>query len=373
MNLGILKESKEEARVSITPDVVALLKKLEINVIVETGAGDAAFYKDADYQSIGAEIASREEVYKKSDIVAMIYRPDDIAKAKSGAIIIGNFMPLFYFQEMKMLAEKKLTVMSLDAIPRITRAQNMDILSSQATASGYKAVLYAAMHLPHFFPMLTTAAGTITPAKVLVIGAGVAGLQAVATAKRLGGSIDVFDTRPEVKEQVQSLGAKFVEVEGAADASHAGGYAVEQSEDYKRKQKELIHKFAVRSDVIITTALIPGKKAPLLITKEMVNEMRPGSVIVDLASGFGGNCELSKNQEIISVNGVTIVGHPNLPGTIPADASKMFAKNTLNFIKLLLNKENKLVLNFDDEIIKGACIAHDGSIVNEAVKNLNGG
>lgn len=371
MILGILKEAEEENRVAITPDIVPNLIKSGFTVLIESGAGEKAFHKDSEYTSVGANVVTRAEIYKKSDVLVMIFRPDDITQAKEGAILIGNYFPLVYPKEMKVLAEKNLTVMSLDAIPRITRAQNMDILSSQATASGYKAVLYAAMHLPHFFPMLTTAAGTITPAKVLIIGAGVAGLQAIATAKRLGGSIDVFDTRPEVKEQVQSLGAKFIEIEGAADASLAGGYAVEQSEDYKRKQKEAIHKFATKANVIITTALIPGKKAPVLITKEIVNEMKSGSVIVDLASAFGGNCELTKNKEIIQVNGITIVGHPNLPGTIPADASKMYAKNIYNFINLI-HKDKSLVLNFEDEIVKGACIAHKGNLVNEKTKELAG-
>jgi len=372
MIFGIIKEENGETRVSVTPDVVILLKKSGFRILLEKGAGEKSFYSDADYKDAGAEISDRKEIIKSSDIISLIYRTDDLSLAKEKSILIGNFMPLAYPGDMQKLGKGKATVMSLDAIPRITRAQNMDILSSQATVAGYKAVLFAAMHLPHFFPMLTTAAGTITPAKVLVLGAGVAGLQAVATAKRLGAAIDVFDTRPEVKEQVQSLGAKFIEVEGAADASQAGGYAVEQSEEFKKKQKEAIHKFAAKADVIITTALIPGKKAPVLITAEMVKDMKTGSVIVDLASGFGGNCELGKKNETVVEHGVTIIGQSNLPATLPADASKMYAKNVFNFVKLLLNKEGQIELNFEDEVVKGACISHNGEIVNERVRELLG-
>ena len=370
MIIGYLKEAENESRVSLTPDTASLIAKLGLEILVEKGAGEKANYPDSEYESVGVKSVSRSEIFSKSDIIGMIHNLDEkeMGSLRTGQILIGNFFPLVYPDVMKKLAEKKVTTISLDAIPRITRAQSMDILSSQATVSGYKAVLYAAMHLQHFFPMLTTAAGTITPAKVLILGAGVAGLQAIATAKRLGGAVEVFDTRPEVKEQVQSLGAKFIEVEGAADASAAGGYAVEQSEDYKNRQKEMIAKHAIKSDVIITTALIPGKKAPVLISGEMVDQMKKGSVIVDLASAFGGNCEYTKNNEIINKNGITIVGEPNLPGTVPADASKMFSKNILNFLKILFDKEGKFNLNFEDEIIAGGCVTHNGEITHKGLK-----
>ena len=265
---------------------------------------------------------------------------------------------------MKTLADTGVSLFSMDSIPRITRAQSMDVLSSMSTVSGYKAVLLAAANLPRFFPMLMTAAGTIAPAKVLVIGAGVAGLQAIATAKRLGAVVEAFDTRPSVKEQVESLGGKFVEVPGAVEDKGAGGYAVEQSEEYKKKQSEMLEKSIIKSDVVITTALIPGRKAPILITKAMLEKMKSGAVVVDLAAANGGNCEGTQNNETVSIDGITVIGNSALPSTMPQDASKMYSKNVQNLLKLLL-KEDKLNLNFEDEIIKGTCITHDGAIVYE--------
>jgi NAD(P) transhydrogenase subunit alpha len=363
MKLGIIKENTNENRVSITPDTIAPLKKIGIEVSVETNAGEKSFYSDEEYKSSGATILKREEILSNSDLITCIHFPDESVtnNLKKGQSVMALFQPVYNKEKIQKLTQKGLTLYSLDTIPRITRAQTMDVLSSQATVSGYKAVLTAAGLLSRFFPMLTTAAGTITPARVLIIGAGVAGLQAIATSRRLGAVVDVFDTRPEVKEQVMSLGAKFVEVEGAADATAAGGYAVEQSEDYKKRQAETIHKFAVKADVIITTALIPGKKAPILITKSMIDEMRPGSVIVDLASIMGGNSELTKDGEIVNYKGITIVGNSNLPSTTPSDASKMFSKNILNFLKLLM-VDNQIKLNFEDEVISGTCIAHDSII-----------
>jgi NAD(P) transhydrogenase subunit alpha len=363
MKLGIIKENANENRVAITPDTIAPLKKIGIDVIVETNAGEKSFYSDEEYKSAGATIFKRDEILSSSDLIACIHFPDESItnNLKKGQSVMALFQPVYNKEKIQKLTQKGLTLYSLDTIPRITRAQTMDVLSSQATVAGYKAVLTAASLLSRFFPMLTTAAGTITPARVLIIGAGVAGLQAIATSRRLGAVVDVFDTRPEVKEQVMSLGAKFVEVEGAADATAAGGYAVEQSEDYKKRQAETIHKFAVKADVIITTALIPGKKAPILITKSMIDEMRPGSVIVDLASIMGGNSELTKDGEIVNYKGITIVGNSNLPSTTPSDASKMFSKNILNFLKLLM-VDNQIKLNFEDEVISGTCIAHDSII-----------
>ena len=258
----------------------------------------------------------------------------------------------------------------MDMIPRTTRAQSMDVLSSQANIAGYRAVLLASTLYPRYFPMFMTAAGSIPPAKVLILGAGVAGLQAIATAKRLGAVIEVFDTRPAVKEEVMSLGAKFVEVEGAADATKAGGYAVEQTEEYKQKQQQRIAESVAKADVIITTAQIPGKKAPILITEAMLDTMKNGSVIIDLASATGGNTPFTKNNETIVHNGVTIVGNSNLPSGMPFDASKMYGKNVLNFLQLIITKEGTINLNFEDDIVKGCCITHNNEVVNDRVKAL---
>jgi NAD(P) transhydrogenase subunit alpha len=282
-------------------------------------------------------------------------------------VILGVYQPLFNGAQMREWAGRGWTVFSLDTIPRTTRAQSMDVLSSQANIAGYKAVLLAAMSYSRYFPMFMTAAGSIPPAKVLILGAGVAGLQAIATARRLGAVVEVFDTRPAVKEEVMSLGAKFVEVEGAADASKAGGYAVEQSAEFQARQKQRIADSAKKSDIIITTAQIPGRKAPVLITQEMIESMRPGSVIVDLAAATGGNTDLTRNAETVMHGGVSIIGNSALPATAPADASKVYAKNVLNFVKLLIDKDGKLHLNFDDDLVKGTAITHGGAVVNERV------
>jgi NAD(P) transhydrogenase subunit alpha len=271
---------------------------------------------------------------------------------------------------MQQWAEKQFSVFSLDTIPRTTRAQSMDVLSSQANIAGYKAVLLAAYTYARYFPMFMTAAGSIPPAKVLILGAGVAGLQAIATARRLGAVVEVFDTRPAVKEEVMSLGAKFVEVEGAADASQAGGYAVEQSAEYKQKQEQRIAESAAKADIVISTAQIPGKPAPILLTRAMVENMKTGSVIIDLAAATGGNTEVTKNAETIVHNGVTVIGNSDLAGTAPADASKLYARNVLNFLKLIIDKEGNAGLNFADDLVKGTCITHGGEIVNDRVKQL---
>jgi NAD(P) transhydrogenase subunit alpha len=271
---------------------------------------------------------------------------------------------------MKQWAAAGITTFSLDMLPRTTRAQAMDVLSSQANIAGYKAVLTAANAYARYFPMFMTAAGSIAPAKVLILGAGVAGLQAIATAKRLGAIIEVFDTRPAVKEEVMSLGAKFIEVEGAADASKAGGYAVEQSEEFMQKQKAKIAESIAKADIVITTAQIPGKKAPTLITEEMIKAMRNGSVIVDLAAATGGNTPLTKNNETIKYNGVSIIGDSSLQSTMPSDASKMYGKNVLNFLQLIITKEGEINLNWEDDLVKGSCITHNGEVVHERVKTL---
>ncbi len=363
MIFGILKESDDENRVALLPEAVDALIKMGQKVIIETNAGAKAYALDEDYKKVGAIIVSRSEIFQKAEFVIKINPPTgaDIDLLRSGVIFMAVIQPLFNPQIVKALTEKKVSVLSLDTIPRTTRAQTMDILSSMSTVSGYKAVLLAATHLPKFFPMLTTAAGTIAPAKALILGAGVAGLQAIATSKRLGAVVEVFDTRPEVKEQVMSLGAKFVEVEGAKDASGAGGYAVEQTEEYKKKQIAAIQKSASKADFIITTALIPGKKAPILITEDMVKDMKIGSVIVDLAAVNGGNCQYTEPGKIITIHGITIIGITNLPSTMPSDASKMFGKNVINFIKNMI-KDGKTELNLEDDIISGTCISHAGII-----------
>ncbi len=363
MIFGILKEQEDETRVALLPEGVEALISMGQKVLVESGAGLNASAKDDDYKKTGASITTRSDIFANAEVILKVNGPskDELDLFREGVIFIGTLQPLVNPQLVKALSEKKVTIFSMDTIPRITRAQSMDVLSSMSTVSGYKAVLMAASSLPRFFPMLTTAAGAIAPAKVLILGAGVAGLQAIATAKRLGAVIEAFDTRPEVKEQVMSLGARFVEVEGAKDASGAGGYAVEQTEEYKKRQADAIHKSAIKSDVIITTALIPGKKAPILITEETVKEMKAGSVIVDLGSAAGGNCQLTEPGKTIVAHNVTIIGHKNLPATMPFDASKMYGKNVITFLKNMI-KDGTIQLNFDDEIISGTCIAHSGTV-----------
>ncbi len=370
MIIGILKENPDERRVVMPPATVEALLKKNVKVLVEKDAGTASFHSDESYDGI-AGIASRDEIIEKSDILLRISTPgkDVLEKMREDQILVGALNPLGDSALMKDLLEKKLTAFSLDTLPRTTRAQSMDILSSMATAAGYKAVLDAAMHLPHFFPMFMTAAGTIAPAKVLILGAGVAGLQAIATARRLGARVEAFDVRAAVKEEVQSLGAKFVEVEGSIEDAKAGGYGIEQTDEYKQRQQNTIHEHAASSDVIISTAQIPGRKAPVLIKKETVEAMKPGSVIVDLASSTGGNCELTEMSKNIEHKGVTILGNTAYPSTIPADASKMFGKNILNFISLLINEDGSLNLNFEDELIRESCVSHQGEYVSKRIKD----
>lgn len=369
MIIGVLKEHAPETRVSLVPEVVAALVKLNVTLWVERNAGANSFFSDQSYMDAGAAIKEASQIRDEADVVLTIQNTN-VGNVKSGTVVMGVFQPLFSPGLMQQWADKGYTVFSLDTIPRTTRAQSMDVLSSQANIAGYKAVLLAAMSYSRYFPMFMTAAGSIPPAKVLILGAGVAGLQAIATARRLGAVVEVFDTRPAVKEEVMSLGAKFVEVEGAADASKAGGYAVEQTEDFQRKQREKIHEHAKKSDIIITTAQIPGRKAPILITKAMIEDMRSGSVIIDIASATGGNTDLTENDKTIMHNGVTIIGNSALAATTPSDASKLYSKNVLNFVKLILSKEGELNLNFDDDLVKGTCIAHDGKVVNERVSSM---
>ena len=366
MTIGLLRESSPETRVSLTDETVAALVKKGLTVVVETGAGESAFCKDETYVKAGARVAERSAVLGESDVVLSMHPlPESVLSTLKGKVLVGSFQPLYQPEWAKAAASSGVTCFSLDMLPRTTRAQAMDILSSQANIAGYKAVLLAANTYGRYFPMFMTAAGSIAPAKVLILGAGVAGLQAIATAKRLGAVVEVFDTRPAVKEEVMSLGAKFIEVEGAADASKAGGYAVTQSEDYQRRQRERIAQSAAKSDIIITTAQIPGQKAPILITEEMIASMRNGSVIIDLAAATGGNTPFTRNRETVLQNGVSIIGDSQLPATLPADASKLYGKNVLNFLQLLIGKDGSLQLNWDDELVKGSCITHDGAIVHE--------
>ncbi|HVX25550.1 MAG TPA: Re/Si-specific NAD(P)(+) transhydrogenase subunit alpha [Parafilimonas sp.] len=372
MTIGILKEPAPETRVSLLPEAAATLTKQNITVQIEKNAGANAYAFDDAYQTKNINAAERTAILTSSEIILSIntLSDEDIAQLKPNTILIGVYQPLFNYDLMKQWAEKNITVFSLDMIPRSTRAQSMDVLSSQANIAGYKAVLEAANIYPRYFPMFMTAAGSIKPAKVLILGAGVAGLQAIATARRLGAVVEVFDTRPAVKEEVMSLGAKFIEVEGAADASKAGGYAVEQTEEYKQKQQQKIADSIAKADIVITTAQIPGKKAPILITDEMLNAMKPGSVVIDLAAATGGNTLQTKNNQTIQYNNVTIVGNSNLASTLPADASKLYGKNVLNFLQLIITKDGDINLNFDDDIVAGCCIVHDGKVVNERVKQL---
>jgi proton-translocating NAD(P)+ transhydrogenase subunit alpha len=373
MTIGVFKESSPETRVSILPEHLPALKKMNVDVVIETHAGENAFATDEKYKEAGATVIAKDELINKSDILLSINLPDITdPKVPESKILLGNYSPLYHYQAMKNFAENKITVFSIDMIPRTTRAQSMDVLSSQANIAGYKAVLVAANLFPKYFPMFMTAAGSIPPAKVLILGAGVAGLQAIATARRLGAVVEVFDTRPAVKEEVMSLGAKFVEVEGAADASKAGGYAVEQSREFQQRQKKKIAESVAKSDIVITTAQIPGKKAPVLVTEGMLGAMKNGSVIIDLAAATGGNTAVTKNNETVNYNGVSVVGNSVLPASMPYDASKMYGKNITNFLQLITDKEGKLNLNFDDELVKGTCIVHDGKIVNESVKVLVG-
>ena len=371
MIVGVLKEQSPETRVSLVPEVVAALVKMSVTVWIEQGAGVTAFFSDQLYIDAGATIKPATEIRSGADMVLTI-QSTNVGDVKTGTVIMGVFQPLFNPSLVRSWSSKGYTIFSLDTIPRTTRAQSMDVLSSQANIAGYKAVLLAASQYCRYFPMFMTAAGSIPPAKVLILGAGVAGLQAIATARRLGAVVEVFDTRPAVKEEVMSLGAKFVEVEGAADASKAGGYAVQQSDEFQKKQRDKIHEHARKSDIIITTAQIPGMKAPILITKEMIGDMRDGSVIIDLASVTGGNTDLTENDKTIMHNGVTIIGNSALAATASSDASKLYSKNVLNFAKLIINKEGGLNLNFEDDIVKGTCITHDGKIVNDRVAALVG-
>ena len=374
MVLGILKEESGENRVAMLPEHVIALLKLNVSVLVENEAGHAAAAPNKNYSESGATLCSREELINKADVLICINLPSPelIGKIPSGKVIVGGLNPLSNKNSMNLLASAGISAFSLDFIPRTSRAQSMDILSSMATIAGYKAVLDAATKLPRFFPMFMSAAGTIKPAKVLILGAGVAGLQAIAVSRKLGAIVEVFDVRAAVKDEVKSLGGKFIEVEGARDEAAAGGYAVDQSEEFKARQRQLIHDHAKNADIVICTAQIPGKKAPVLLQKQTVEEMRPGSVVIDLAASSGGNCEVTVDKQTIFHNQVMVVGKSTYPSEMPFDASKMFGNNLLNFLKLMIEKDGQLNLNFEDDLVKGTCITHQGAVVNERYKQLAG-
>lgn len=376
MKLAVLKETEEgENRVAIIPDSIKRLSKNGFDVLVETGAGLASGHSDQDYTDKGATIVnSAQELIDQSDCVVKVRPPslEEVETLKDGSFYISIIQSTLRHDLVKRLQEKKITAFGLDIIPRTTLAQSMDVLSSMSTISGYKAVLLAADNLNKFFPMLMTAAGTVAPAKVLVLGAGVAGLMACATAKRLGGVVEAFDVRPEVKEQVNSVGAKFVEVPMKEDGSGGGGYAKEMSDEYKKKQAELISKHIAKSDVVIPTALIPGRKAPILITEEQVKSMKPGSVIVDLAAEMGGNCAVTTVGENTVVHGVQIIGHANLPSTMSYHASQMFSKNIEKFLFHLCD-ENGFKMDMEDEITSGSLVTKDGEVIHELTKSLMAG
>ncbi len=372
MIVAIPKEIRDgEKRVALIPSFVKRLVKNAFEIVVETGAGETAFFRDAEYEEAGAKIeADPKAVFSQADVVLKVNPPEthELDLLRKGAVLISFLNPLGEPGRIEKLAESHVTAFSMELIPRITRAQSMDALSSQAGIAGYKAVILAAEALGRFFPMLTTAAGTMKPAKVFIIGAGVAGLQAIATARRLGAVVEAFDIRPASREEVQSLGAKFVAVELGETAEAQGGYAKEVSDDAKKREHEVISEHVKRSDVVITTAQVPGKKAPLLVTKEMFEGMKPGSIVVDLAAEQGGNCELTEAGKIVTYQGVKIIGAGNLASTVPVHASEMYSKNVSTLLQHLL-EEASLKLDFDDEITDGACVTHQGEIRNERVKN----
>ena len=382
MIVGVVKETfPGEARVGLVPAGVQQLTRAELEVLVEPGAGIDAGYDDASYTDKGAALAAdRADVWRRADVVLQVRAlganpvegKADLERMRSGQVVIATCEPLTEHEATKAVAATRATLFSMEMMPRITRAQSMDILSSMATIAGYKAVLLGADALPKLFPMMMTAAGTLAAARVFVVGAGVAGLQAIATARRLGAVVHAYDVRPAVREQVESLGGKFLEIELSTDAAEdAGGYAKELGEDFYTKQREMMLSVVAESDVVITTAAIPGKKAPILVTREMVEGMHRGSVVVDLAAERGGNCELTKPGERVNHNGVTILGPLNIPADVPYHASQMYSKNVTTFLLHLVN-DGELVVDLDDEITRGTLITRDGAVVHERVLEAQG-
>lgn len=382
MIAGVVKESfPGERRVSLVPAVIPVLKKSGIDVIVETKAGEAAGFIDEEYTEKGAKVLdNRSSIFSGADIILQVLglgaNPEegekDLDSMRPGQVVAGFQRGFFSPESVRKLAEREVTAFALELLPRITRAQNMDVLTSMATVTGYKSVLLAAETLPKMFPMLMTAAGTITPARVFVIGAGVAGLQAIATAKRLGAVVKAYDVRPRVKEEVESLGARFVELPlNVSDSEDSGGYAKAMDEEFYKQQREVLTEVVSESDAVITTAAVMGKKSPILITGEMVKKMMPGSVIVDIAAEMGGNCELTQPGRTIIENNVTIIGAVNLASTVPFHASQMFAKNVTNFL-LHIIKDGELTLDMEDEITKNTLVTYQGEVVHPHIRELLG-
>ncbi|OGU51301.1 MAG: NAD(P) transhydrogenase subunit alpha [Ignavibacteria bacterium GWC2_35_8] len=380
MVIGIPKEILQgENRVSAVPEVVSKYIKSGFTVNVEQDAGLSAGYTNEKYSDAGAKIISgTAELFQSADVILKVQRPieneslkkHELDLMKPGTLLITFLYPLHYYELAKKCAEKKINVISMDMIPRTTLAQKMDALSSQANIAGYKSVLLSANALGKIFPLMMTAAGTISPARVVIMGAGVAGLQALGTAKRLGAVVEVSDIRPQVKEEVQSLGGRFIEVPTDASMQDAGGYAKEVSAEFLEKQKALIFKHITEADIVITTALVPGKKAPILVTEDMVKKMRPGTVVLDMAVEFGGNCEISELGKTVKKHGVTIIGEPNLPSLVPQHASEMYSKNILSLIQHI-SKEGKVELKLEDEIVKGSLITFSAEVVHPRIKDLN--
>jgi NAD(P) transhydrogenase subunit alpha len=377
MRIGVPRESfPGENRVALTPAAVTALKKSGLDVAVERGAGSAAGFTDAAYEQAGASLVSRSDAFSTADILLQVRSiPPETSTLHRGQVVIGFADPLGSPDAIRALAEAGVTAFSMELMPRITRAQSMDALSSMATIAGYKGVLMAANHLPRMFPMLMTAAGTLTAARVFIVGAGVAGLQAIATARRLGARVEAYDVRPAVKEQVQSMGARFVEFAlETTDAEDKGGYAKAQDEAFYRRQREMMLKVVAANDVVVTTALIPGKKAPILITTDMIEAMTPGSVLVDLAAERGGNCELTRADQVVVHKGVTILGPSNPPALVPNHASQMYSKNITTFLAHLLGKDGakkpSLELDLSDEITRDTLLTRDGEVMHARVKEL---
>ena len=372
MKIGIPREIYEgEKRVAIVPKMATQLLKEGHEVFIEANAGEGAYFTDIEYDRIGAIIVENAQLlYSEVDVIMKVQPPqrEEVEMMRDSSIYIGFLSSVLDDEFLNLINKKSITSFAMEFIPRISRSQSMDALSSMASIAGYRAVLIAAQHLGKFFPLMMTAAGTIPPAKVLVVGAGVAGLQSIATARRLGARVEAFDTRPAVREQVESLGAQFIEMELVADAETATGYAKEMTEEFMKKEREIIGERAAQNHVVITTAQLIGKKAPTLITEEMVERMQEGSVIIDLAAEQGGNCEITEPGKNICRHGVTICGVLNLPSTLPIDASAMYSRNITQFFKHLYNGENRK-LDFEDKITKSSCVTHNGEIVNDYVRN----
>lgn len=369
--LAVLKERAEgETRAAVTPDAVKKYIALGLQLFIEAGTGEGSHISDHDYQAAGATVGNAAEA-AQADIVLSVRAPEAslLKRLKESACVIGMLDPYTIDDTLPVYSERKLNAFALELLPRISRAQGMDVLSSQSNLAGYRAVIDAVATFSKAVPMMMTAAGTVAPAKALVLGAGVAGLQAIATAKRLGAIVSAFDVRAAAKEQVESLGAKFIEVPSQEGGEAKGGYAKEMSEEYKQKQRQLIHDTIIKQDLVVTTALIPGKPAPTLITEEMVRGMKAGAVIVDLAAASGGNCPLTEPDQVVVKHGVTLIGHTNLPGRVAVDASQLYARNLYNFVSaLLVDKQGTLAPQWDDELVKGTLLTRDGKLANEMLK-----